>query len=58
MPEIIAPNVYAKAYIKRDDKKKTKDIAYKHYNIGFIDESNLHKPELPVNSAEGFSLQN
>ena len=58
LPEIAAPNVYAVPYIKKDEKKGTKQMGYKHFNIGLIDESTQHNPDLPKNSSEAFSITN
>jgi hypothetical protein len=44
LPEICAPNVYAKTYVKTDKKGK-KEFSVKYKNIGFADESNLHNPD-------------
>jgi len=45
LPEISAPNVYAKTIIKRDPKKGTREFSMKYQNIGFVDESNMHNPD-------------
>jgi hypothetical protein len=56
LPEISAPNVYAKAMVKFDPKKKTREITHSYRNIGFADESNMHNPDQVKNAAEGFSI--
>jgi len=44
--------------IKRDPKKGTKEYTNKFCNIGFVDESNLHNLDQPINSASGFTITN
>jgi hypothetical protein len=64
LPDIAVPNVFAKPYLRREPpKKKSKivpkpEIAYKHFNVGFVDGSNLHNPDLPRNAAENFTIKN
>ena len=40
LPEIYAPNVYAKFMVKRDPKKGTVSAVKQYRNIGLVDESN------------------
>ena len=56
LPEISAPNVYAKTMVKFDPKKKTREFTHKYLNIGFADESNMHNQDQPKNAAEGFNI--
>jgi len=51
-------NIYAKQFVERNDKKKTKDLIYKHFNIGFVDGTNLHNPDLPANAIESYHITN
>lgn len=63
LPEISAPNIYAKTLQERDAKKGTINYTKKYYNIGFVDGSQkqrgglMHNPELPRGSS-AFTLNN
>jgi len=63
LPDIQAPNVYAKSIIKKDPKskdpsKKAGEYFNKHFNVGIVDESKAHNPDAPINHAAGFKLEN
>jgi len=58
LPEIPAPNVIAKALVKRDPKKNTMEYTYKYHNVGFADQSKAHNPDAANNGVHNFSLEN
>jgi hypothetical protein len=58
LPDIEAPNVYAKTIVRREPKKGERTLFNKHFNVGIVDECKAHNPDAPINHAAGFSLTN
>lgn len=57
--EMPAPNVYARPYIRKEYKKgkpATRELSVKHFNLGFVDGSNLHNPDKSRLASENFAI--